>query len=83
MEELEQRVSISESRARACGRASANFFEERIGNKLIYNIPLRSTASPVLFMGAYHHTGSSAQHHGATRDVAAVPPACCSAALAV
>lgn len=68
-EELKQRVRMSEGRARACGGASVNFFGERLRNKLIYNIPLRSTASPILFMGAYHHTGSSAQHHSAMRDV--------------
>ena len=82
MEELEQRVIILESRARACGCASANFLGERIGSKLIYNIPLRSTVSPVLFVGAYHRTESGAQHLSATRDVAAVLPVCCSAALA-
>lgn len=70
MEELEQRVVILESRARACGCASANFFGERIENKLIYN-------------GAYNRTESSAQHLSATRDVAAVLLVCCSAALAM
>lgn len=83
MEELEQRVVILESRARACGCASANFFGERIENKLIYNIPLRSTVSPILFMGAYNRTERSAQHLSATRDVAAVLLVCCSAALAM
>lgn len=70
---------MSEGRARACGCASENFFGERIGNKLICNIPLRSTASPILFVRENNHTGSSAQHHSATRDVAAVLPVCCSA----
>ena len=67
-------MSVSESRARACGRASANFLGERIGDKLIYNIPLRSVVSPVLFMGAYHHAGSHTRHHSAARDVAAGLP---------
>lgn len=83
MEELEQRVIILESRARACGCASANIWGERIEHKLIYNIPLRSTVSRILFMGAYQHTESSAQHLSATRDVAVVLPVCCSAALAM
>lgn len=57
-------------------------FGERTGNKLIYNILLRSTESSSLHGDTPSHR-EGAQHRSAMGDVAAALPACCSPALAV